>query len=88
MLNVEEDNEIRKKKRWWTWVEPECAYFVQGPAIPENKVDGAFNVTFLEVMPPCVVTKSVLCPIKSTAWEVSLVAGYPKRRRLPPLHSW
>lgn len=43
------------------------AYFVHGPAIPENKVDGAFNVTFLEVMPPCVVTKSVLCPIKSTA---------------------
>lgn len=63
------------------------AYFVDGPPIAENEVNGALDVTLLEVMPPCVVAQRVLRAVKSTPGEQRLVAGDSQRHRLPPLHS-
>lgn len=38
-------------------------------------------------MPSCIVAKSVLCAVESTAGEVRLISRYPERRRLPSLHA-
>ena len=65
----------------------ESSNLIHGPAIPKYEINGAFNITFLEVMPTSVVAKSILRTIKPTTGEVRFIPRYPKRRRLPSLHS-
>lgn len=43
------------------------SYFVHGPAISKDEIDGALNVTIFEVMPASIVAEGVLSAVETTA---------------------